>query len=262
MNGANAKGAVAAVISGRITGMKRYRPLFGAASTTPALILPQAEIGEQLRAMSQSGEVTVPVGIETKELESRNVVAELRGAGGGLVIVGGHYDVVPRREKGANDNTSGIAVMPALAEALSGESLPFTVRFIAFGAEETGLYGSIHHAQSMSYEELGRTKAMLSFDVLASGPLVAVAGHGELEGLALKVTSELGIESPAQPLPTWATSDHQPFEDAGVPVLVLYGPDVSRIHTTQDRLEFVQPELLDSAFLVAEVLLKSPEFRE
>jgi hypothetical protein len=44
-----------------------------------------------------------------------------------------------------------------------------------------------------------------------------------------------------------------------VPVLVLYGPDVPRIHTPQDRLKFVQPELLGSVSLVAEVLLKSPD---
>ena len=262
VDGANAQGAVAAVISGRIMGMEQYRPLFGAASSMPALILPQAEIGEQLRAMSQSGEVTVSVNIETKELESRNVVAELKGDGDGLVIVGGHYDVVPQTEAGANDNTSGIAVVLALAEALSGESLPFTVRFVAFGAEEIGLYGSIHHLQLMSDEELGRITAMLNFDVLSSGPLLAVSGNEELEGLALGVASGLGIESAPQPLPSWATSDHQPFWDAGVPVLVFYGPDVSRIHTPQDLLEFVQPELLGGAFLVAEALLKTPEFGE
>ena len=260
VDGANAQGAVAAVISGRITGIEQYSPLFGAASSMPALILPQAEIGEQLRAMSQSGEVTVSVNIETNELESQSVVAELRGDGDGLVIVGGHYDVVAQTEEGANDNTSGIAVVLALAEALSGESLPFTVRFIAFGAEEVGLYGSIHHVDSMSHDELGRIRAMLNFDVVASGPLLSVTGHEELEGLALRVASGLGIESASQPLPSWATSDHQPFESAGVPVLSLYGPDVSRIHTPQDLLEFVQPELLGGAFLVAEALLKSPEF--
>ena len=54
--------------------------------------------------------MTLSVNIETQVLESQNVVAELEGAGDGLVIVGGHYDVVPQTEDGANDNTSGIAV--------------------------------------------------------------------------------------------------------------------------------------------------------
>ena len=105
-------------------------------------------------------------------------------------------------------------------------------------------------------------RAMLNFDVLSSGPLLAVTGHEELEGLALRAASGLGIEVVPQPLPSWATSDHQPFWEAGVPVLVFYGPDVSQIHTPQDLLEFVQPELLGGSFLVAEALLKSPELGE
>ncbi len=259
---ANTHGAVAAVIPGNITGMEQYMPLFGAASSMPALILPQAQIGEQLPAMSESGEVTVSVNIEIRQLESQNVVAELRGSGERLVIVGGYYDVVPQTEEGANDNTSGIAVMLALAEALAGESLPFTVRFIAFGAEEIGLYGSIYHVESMSREEQEQIRAMLNFDVLASGPFLAVTGHEELEGLALGMASLIGVESESQPLPDWATSDHEPFQEASIPVLSFYGPDVSRIHTPQDLLEFVQPELLGGAFLVSEALLRSPEFGE
>ncbi len=96
-------------------------------SAIQALILVQAEIGEQLSAMSQQGEVTLSVRIDTEELESRNVVAELAGSGDALVVVGGHYDVVPQTEAGANDNTSGTALVLALAESLAGQSLPFSV---------------------------------------------------------------------------------------------------------------------------------------
>ncbi len=259
-NRAGAAGAIAAVISGNISGMEQYTPLLAAPSEIPALILPQAEIGDQLHAASQSGEVILSVMIETQEMESRNVVAELEGEGDGLVIVGGHYDVVPQTEAGANDNTSGIAVLLALAEAFAGETLPFSVRFMAFGSEEIGLYGSSRYVASLSEAELGRIVAMLNFDVVASGPLLAVSGQRELEDMALQVAEGLGLEADSRPLPPGASSDHEPFEKAGVPVLVLYGPDISRIHTPEDRLEFVQPELLGSALLVAETLLRSPDF--
>ena len=259
-NSAGAAGAIAAVISGNISGMEQYRPLLAAPSEIPALILPQAEIGDQLHAASQSGEVLLSVMIETQEMGSQNVVAELEGEGDGLVIVGGHYDVVPQTVAGANDNTSGIAVVLELAEAFAGETLPFSVRFMAFGAEEIGLYGSSRYVASLSEAELGRIVAMLNFDVVASGPLLAVTGQEELVELAQRIAADLGLESVSQPLPAGASSDHQPFQSAGVPVLVLYGPDVSRIHTPEDRLEFVQPELLGSALLVAEALLRSPEF--
>ena len=208
--------------------------------------------------MSNDGEVTLSVQIDTQELESRNVIAGLEGDGDGLVIVGAHYDIVPQTEAGANDNTSGIAVVLALAEALAGRSLPFSVQFILFGAEEVGLYGSSQYIASLSEQELARIRAMLNFDVVASGPWLAVTGQEELTELALKVAAEVE----AQPLPPGASSDHQPFENAGVPVLVIYGPDVSRIHTPDDRIGFVQPELLGGVLLVTEALLEAPEFAE
>ena len=97
---------------------------------------------------------------------------------------------------------------------------------------------------------------------MASGPWLAVTGTEELADLALKIAADLEVEAQPQPLPPGASSDHQPFESAGVPVLIMYGPDVSRIHTPNDRLEFVQPELLGEAFLVGKALLESREFAE
>ena len=260
VNAVAAAGASAAVISGNITGMEQFAPLPREKVSIPALILTQPEIGAQLYAMAQSSEVTLSVSIETQVLESQNVVAELEGEGEGLVIIGGHYDVVSRTEAGANDNTSGVALVLALAEALAGETLPFSVRFVTFGAEEIGLFGSIHYVEALGDEELARVRAMLNFDVVASGDLLAATGDEYLTKLALKMAMDIGVKSEHQPLPPWASSDHVPFERAGVPVLLLYGPDISRIHTPQDRLEFVQPELLGSALLVAKALLRSPEF--
>ena len=262
VNAAGAAGAVAAVISGNVSGMHQYRPLMGAESAIPALILLQKEIGDQLHEVSHSSEVTLSVRIETQELHSQNVIAELKGDGDGLVIVGGHYDVVPETEAGANDNTSGISIVLALADALAERSLPFSVRFILFGAEEIGLYGSNHYVSSLDETELAQIVAMLNFDVVASGPWLAVTGQDELTELAMAEAEMLGIEVQEGMLPPGATSDHQPFDSAGVPVLVFYGPDVSRIHTPDDRLEFVQPELLGGAFLVVEALFESPEFVE
>ena len=101
----------------------------------------------------------------------------MKGSGNGLVIIGAHYDVVPETEAGANDNTSGVAVLLSLAEALAGRSLPYTIRFVAFGSEEIGLYGSRHYVESLDEAELARITAMLNFDVVGSGPHLEAAGH-------------------------------------------------------------------------------------
>ena len=262
VNEVAAAGAAAALISGTWIGgqgYQGYRPLLAAESAIPALLFLQ-QIGEVLDELLAEGEVILSVKIDTQELESRNVVAELKGSGDAVVIVGAHYDIVPQTVAGANDNGSGTAIVLSLAEALAGRPLPFTVRFISFGAEELGLYGSSHYVASLSEPERSRIKAMLNFDVVGTGPWLAVSGPQELTGKALYLAAALGVYAQIGSLPPGASSDHAAFERVGVPTLLFFSPDISRIHTPEDRLEFVRPELLGGAFLVAEALLQSPGF--
>ena len=57
-------------------------------------------------------------------------------------------------------------------------------------------------------------------------------------------------------------SDFASFREAGVPYLMFFGDDVSRIHTERDTLEFVQAEMLGGAAAVAAALLQSQEFAD
>ena len=50
-------------------------------------------------------------------------------------------------------------------------------------------------------------------------------------------------------------SDHVPFAEAGIPVLIIVADDVSRIHTPDDRVEFVDPNLIGWAAEIAIALL-------
>ena len=63
------------------------------------------------------------------------------------VIVGGHFDAV-LKSPGADDNGSGTAGVLELARLLKDMDLPVTVIFIAFDAEEAGLWGSDHYAEN------------------------------------------------------------------------------------------------------------------
>ena len=101
---------------------------------------------------------------------------------------------------------------------------------------------------------------MLNFDVVGTGEQIIAAGHEELRELAVRPADALGVPAEAGFIPAGATSDHEPFELAGIPVLILYANDYSRIHSPNDTLEFVQPERLGSAFLLAKTLLQSPDF--
>ena len=251
-------GAAAVVISGTQDSY-RHPALLAFDSPIPALLFDTRVENPWTEAMA-NGDLEIAVHIEVEKLESRNVIAEMKGSGDGLVIIGAHYDVVPETEAGANDNTSGVAVLLSLAEALAGRSLPYTIRFVAFGSEEIGLYGSRHYVESLDEAELARITAMLNFDVVGSGPHLEAAGHEALANLALSIANELGIEAQPGTLPPGAASDHTPFDDADVPTLFLFAPDISRIHTPEDRLEFVQPELLSAAYLIGLAILQSENF--
>jgi hypothetical protein len=83
-----------------------------------------------------------------------NVVAERTGnvSPDEIVIICGHLDCTSERANretlapGAEDNASGVAVAMAAARAFKDFEFGRTVRYIGFGGEEQGLYGSRAYA--------------------------------------------------------------------------------------------------------------------
>lgn len=113
------------------------------------------------------------------QLMQYNVIAQLTGTDypDSVTIIGGHYDnilnsgdpfsVVP----GANDNASGVAATLELARVLKQNNfLPTgTIRFIAFGSEELGLFGSYDYAGKAMSASM-KIKMMLNNDMIAYQP--------------------------------------------------------------------------------------------
>ena len=252
-------GAVGAVIYNNQTG--NFRGRLALQAEIPALAISRAD-GERIEGMLEAGEVVASVTAQFDDIPSRNVVAELDGAGDDLVVLGAHYDTVPE-VAGANDNGSGTAIVLTLAESLAAQPLPFDLKIIAFGSEELGLLGSRHYVDSLSPDELRRTKAMLNFDAVGTGPRLMVLGNRDFIDLALEKGETAGIDVGVSSGIRGGSSDHATFSEAGVPVLMFFGADFSRIHSdADDTVEFVRPELLGGAVIVAEALLQSPEFAE
>ncbi len=78
-----------------------------------------------------------------QELEVANVLATIRGTENPelVYVVGAHFD--SRAEgPGADDNTSGTAMILEAARVLAKRPLPATVMFVAFTGEEAGLRGA------------------------------------------------------------------------------------------------------------------------
>ena len=211
---------------------------------------------------------------------SSNIILELPGHGEGVVILGAHYDTV-RNSVGANDNASGVSVLLALAERLAQPPwssqmvsvFPFTLRFIAFGSEETGLNGSGHYVRQLTDEELGAIKVMINLDSVGSGTYLYFRGpvdsgltgyvsetvNSWLTGQVSETVNREGVSVSNMGMREgWnisGSSDEAVFRYRGVPTIRFFGNDTSRINTRGDTIEFINPALLgDTAVLVLDLL--------
>ncbi|MCI0438515.1 MAG: DUF4910 domain-containing protein [Chloroflexi bacterium] len=246
-------GAVAAVVYNNAAGL--FSGQLSTQASIPAVGVSQ-EDGEFIEGLLEAGQVEGTVSVIVEERESRNVIAEKPGTepDGGVVVVGGHFDTVPD-VPGANDNGSGIAVMIAIAREIAGRTYPFTVRFVPFGAEELGLLGSRHYVSGQSAEEMEDIILMINLDALGTGPSVGLLGDNARVAVLIMYGVDNGIAAGQRFGLRGSSSDHASFQDAGVPVVFFLADDFSRIHTPQDRLEFVQPQLLGEHATLAIALL-------
>ena len=205
---------------------------------------------------------------------SRNVVAEKTGQTypDDILIICGHYDSTSSQPltlaPGADDNASGTAAVLEAARVLAPYDFDFTVRFIAFSAEEWGLYGSEAYAEAASAAG-ERIIGVVNLDMvayanampedleiivnpasawLADRFLAAAAGYGVL-GANKRVDASI------------IYSDHSPFWDHGYPALLaiedypLANPYYHQITDTLDTLDldFFTAATRASLGLVAEL---------
>ncbi len=201
-------------------------------------------------------------------ISSSNVIAYKPGKSSKQVIVGAHYDSVSAG-RGVDDNASGVGVMLEVAEVLKKINTPYSIVFIAFGAEEQGLRGSNYYTSQMTEDEIENTVGMINLDSLAVGDQMYVYGSpgedGFIRDQALKIVEKkklnidtnpgLNPDYPAGTTGDW--SDHAPFKRAGIPIGYLestnwkigdldgYTQTVKHggvWHTKNDTIEFIEQE--------------------
>ena len=159
------------------------------------------------------------------------------------LLAGGHHDSVPAAP-GAIDNASGVAIVLELARLFAADGLDEGLCFATFGAEESGLWGSI--ALATKWREGGELpRVMVNFDVTARGDIVGLIGDKELVGRVEALLKEAGFPASPSALPPNAGSDHMSFAEAGVPVLFFSDAILGDIHTPADVFELVEPDALD-----------------
>jgi Zn-dependent M28 family amino/carboxypeptidase len=136
------------------------------------------------------------------------------------------------KSDGASDNASGIGALIEIAARLNDVATPYSIAFVAFGAEETGLYGSLHYLDAASPEEREALMGMINLDGVAGCDVLYVYGvegkdswlQKDILGAAESVDVQLDTDVVLQVTPPVSrgvgyeiAGDHIPFAGYGVP---------------------------------------------
>jgi Zn-dependent M28 family amino/carboxypeptidase len=165
-----------------------------------------------------------------------NVFAEsVDGDPNNVVMVGAHLDSV-NAGPGIQDNGSGSAAILEVAQQMAKVKPRNKLRFALWGAEESGLVGSVFYVNNLSAEERARIALYLNFDMIGSpnhvffiydgddsdavGAGPGPGGSAEIEQVFEMYFTQRGI--PFKGTDFTGRSDYGPFINAGIPAGGLF----------------------------------------
>lgn len=242
-------------------GVHAARRLFEGAKMDADEVFARREKGE-LEAFDLPGQATLAGATALERVDSRNVVARLRGSDPVLsaehIAYSAHLDHVGRGAEvdgddiynGAFDNALGIAVMLEAATELAAAPPPKrSLLFVAVTAEERGLLGAEHFAThpTVPRESLVANINMDMPVFLADVTDVVPIGieHSSLEDDVKAAAAELGVGLTPDPKPeevVFVRSDQYAFVRQGIPAVYLdagikaRSPDVDALALYEDFL--------------------------
>ena len=196
-----------------------------------------------LRGFVLPGTLALAARTRIEPLQSRNVVAKLRGSDATLarehIVYSAHLDHLgvgipvqgdaPLQDRifnGALDNALGVAILLEAARSLHAKPAPQrSLLFVATTGEEQGLLG----AQWFARHPPGALVAAINLDMpmllAPSRDVVAIgAEHSSLQSVLQQAAKDSGVELTRDPFPedsTFVRSDQYAFASAGIPALYL-----------------------------------------
>lgn len=172
------------------------------------------------------------------------------------IIIGAHYDHLGvKNEKvynGADDNASGTATIIEMARILKGRQsqLKRSVIVVAFDAEEKGLWGSNHLAETL---DLSKIKLMMSIDMvgwLHKGKTLRLNGAATIKDgkkLLKEEAQKMQLDINAYDFETsvFGATDTRGFAMKNVPTLYVTTGLKSPYHKPEDDAELIDYQGMD-----------------
>ncbi|KAH6898187.1 hypothetical protein B0T10DRAFT_101245 [Thelonectria olida] len=134
-------------------------------------------------AEGETLEVTLLVDSVHDTRETWNIIAETKeGDPNNVVMLGAHLDSV-QAGAGINDDGSGTAAILEIAKSFTKyKGYTNKVRFAWWGAEESGLVGSLYYGAQLTSEEADKIRFYFNYDMVGSpNPEYAVYANNEAD---------------------------------------------------------------------------------
>lgn len=196
-----------------------------------------------------------------KKYPTQNVYGYVEGTmyPDSIIIFCGHYDHLGKMGEatffGANDNASGISMLIDMAGYFAQNPQKYSVAFVAFGAEEAGLVGSLHYVKN-PLVPLAQTKFVFNMDLMGSGEQGATIVNATVFPEAFERFTAINDKNNYLPKiksrGKAANSDHYFFSELGVPSFFIYlMGEYKHYHVPADSAENLElGEYYDKSFLL------------
>ncbi|HSN73473.1 MAG TPA: M28 family peptidase [Anaerolineae bacterium] len=181
---------------------------------------------------------------------ARNVVARLKASGQDAVparkiVLMAHFDT-RINTPGALDNAGGVAALLALAEGLSGQTLPLDLEFIAFDGEEYLPIGDDEYVRRAGEESFADIALAVNMDGIGyAGGANTVAQFNLEAEQTVRLEAVVSRYPAVQWVEPWPQSNHSTFAFRGVPALAFSSEGAFALaHFPDDTTEQVSIEKL------------------
>ncbi|VYU21633.1 M28 family peptidase [Clostridium tertium] len=216
-----------------------------------------------LDSIKEGAEVSINIPFSIEEKEIFNIVGVIEGSSSKLppLILTAHYDhlgsdALKNIYYGALDNASGTSFLLEIERALSTYGKPKRdIIFVALNAEEFGLLGS----KSFAENNLDKIKdaEVINFDMIGSDgyPLTLMLGASskDKDSKLLDSIEKIAKNNNVETKVTYEnSSDHASFNDLGIDALSFSHSDLTKIHTPNDKVEYISTDAINSAYSVIE----------
>lgn len=196
---------------------------------------------------------------QSKETALNNVTAFIEGRNTKAppLVLSAHFDHVGTDlsgnvYNGALDNASGTAFLMEISKYIQSLGKPErNILFVGFNGEEFGCLGS--KAFLDKYKNSLQGSKLFNFDMIGSNnsvPLCIMGGKKDTKDTALikEISSVCSKNKIDFNYLFQDASDHEAFRNSNIDAVTLTDGDSSRIHTPNDKVDFISTASIDRCF--------------